>query len=199
MSSNNTYYVYAYLRSKDSKIAKAGTPYYIGKGKNRRAWSKLHSVSVPNDKNKIVFLETSLSEIGALAIERRLICWWGRKDLGIGILYNKTDGGDTPINQIAWNKGKKGVQVPWNKGIPCAEDMKEHLRHKLLGTPQSDETRVKRSISLTGHKQSESQCKGKSERMLNPPKGKCPHCAGTFSVQVLGRYHGDKCRLRVIS
>lgn len=25
------YYVYAYVRSKDSKTAKAGTPYYIGK------------------------------------------------------------------------------------------------------------------------------------------------------------------------
>ena len=26
------YYVYAYLRSKDSTIAPKGTPYYIGKG-----------------------------------------------------------------------------------------------------------------------------------------------------------------------
>lgn len=29
MSNNNTYYVYAYLRNKDSKTAKKGSPYYI--------------------------------------------------------------------------------------------------------------------------------------------------------------------------
>ena len=69
MSSSNIYYVYAYLRSKDSKTAKAGTPYYIGKGKNRRAFEPHSNIPVPKDKTKIVFVETNLTNVGALAIE----------------------------------------------------------------------------------------------------------------------------------
>ena len=85
----NIYYVYAYLRSKDSATAKAGTPYYIGKGKGNRAWSADHTINLPKNNNNIVLLETRLTEIGALALERRLIKWWGRVDLETGILRNR--------------------------------------------------------------------------------------------------------------
>ena len=60
-----TYYTYAYLRED-------GTPYYIGKGKGRRAFHKNHNVPLPN-KDKILFLKQNLSEENALKHEKYLI------------------------------------------------------------------------------------------------------------------------------
>ena len=92
----SNYYVYAYLRSIDSDIAQAGTPYYIGKGTGKRAWKhcKNDVIHPPIDVTKIIILETNLTDIGALALERRMIAWYGRKDIGTGILHNTTDGGE---------------------------------------------------------------------------------------------------------
>lgn len=86
--SNCIYYVYAYINKK------TGKPYYIGKGKGKRAFQKHGRISVPRDNQFIVFCETNLTDVGACAIERRLIAHWGKKIDGTGILLNIADGGE---------------------------------------------------------------------------------------------------------
>ena len=95
----NIFYTYLYLRED-------GTPYYVGKGTRHRAFNQKHrrirgTVATP-PKGRIL-LEPHVSEADALDAERFLISYYGRKDLGTGILLNMTDGGENPP---VWPKGK---------------------------------------------------------------------------------------------
>lgn len=84
----NNYYVYAYLRND-------GSPYYIGKGKDGRAWSKNHGrIFVPKNKENIQIFFENLPEKDAHLKEIELIAYYGRKDLNTGILQNQTNGGE---------------------------------------------------------------------------------------------------------
>jgi hypothetical protein len=87
------FYTYAYLREDK-------TPYYIGKGSGYRIYyrRKNEVIKPPKDKTRIIFLKQNLTEEEAFRHEKYMIAVFGRKDIGTGILHNRTDGGEGPAN-----------------------------------------------------------------------------------------------------
>ena len=169
------YYVYAYIRKSDN------TPYYIGKGKDRRAYLKHVGVTRPRDFSKIVILEKNLSEIGALALERFYIRWYGRKDLGTGILHNRTDGGEgvsgytnPPDRRAAISKRNAGTGNGMYGKLHTVE-AREKISKGRMGTKLSDEHKKAVGDAHRGKKLTEehkSKCSAKLSGTNNPNYGK---------------------------
>ena len=135
---NNEYYVYLYLRED-------GSPYYVGKGKGRRAYTKDRNVKRPPTDDRIIIPLQNLTEEQAFANEKDFISFFGRKDNNTGILWNFTDGGE----------GKSGI-------ITSDETRKKMSAYAKNRTEQHVERYKK---SATGKKRSEEACKKMSEAL----------------------------------
>ena len=125
------YYTYAYLREDK-------TPYYIGKGKGNRLYVKKNrKVFPPSNKNLIIFLKKNLSEEEAFKHEIYMISVFGRKDLGTGILHNRTDGGEGMSGSIVSEEHRKKIsramkgKPAHNKGKKCSENHKKRVSETL--------------------------------------------------------------------
>ena len=163
MENPNRFYTYAYLRED-------GTPYYIGKGKDGRIYQKNNKeVGKPKDKSRIIFLKQNLTEEESFKHEIYMISVFGRKDLGTGILHNKTNGGEgcsgvsenTRIKRSQFMKGKvfsqktKQKMSIAKKGISHTEEHKRKISDSLkgeknhfYGKSHNEESRKKMSESL---------------------------------------------------
>jgi hypothetical protein len=130
------YYTYAYLRED-------GTPYYIGKGKGRRAFLK-HGTFFPPSKERILFLKKNLTEEQSFKHEIYMIAVFGRKDLETGILHNKTDGGDGCSGKIMTEKDIENRRKG-RLGKPLSESHKRKIAEANRGTPKTMTEKRKQS------------------------------------------------------
>lgn len=146
------FYTYLWLRED-------GTPYYVGKGHGKRAYIREKWHNPPKDKSRIV-LQHWIDEDTAYAYEIYQIDFWGRKDLGTGILQNRSDGVEKPPNYKGFKRSKAAIerQVSSRRAGKGYGQATEHLRRigrSRLGSKLSEEHRAKISTALKGRTQSE--------------------------------------------
>jgi hypothetical protein len=123
----NKFYVYLYLDDNNE-------PYYVGKGNGRRAYTKgkHEPIKKPEDKSRIRFIKENLSEDDAYLWEVFWISEFGRKDLGLGSLLNRSDGG------------------PSTKGLKATKETKNTLSAAHKGKKKSPEHVAAVVASVTG-------------------------------------------------
>ena len=141
------YYTYAYLREDR-------TPYYIGKGKEDRIYSKQKNIKPPKDKSRILYLKQNLTEEEAFKHEIYMIDVFGRKDLGTGILHNRTDGGEGSSGCIPSEETKRKLSEV-NKGRIVSEETRKKISETSKGKTLSEEHIKKISEANKGHAVSE--------------------------------------------
>ncbi len=152
-----SFYTYLWLRQD-------GTPYYVGKGMGRRAFTNhaVQGIYRPKDDARI-FVQFWADEQTALEMEKWYIRLFGRKDLGTGILRNRTDGGeggDTFSGRKHSEETKQKMRKP--KSAIARQRMSAAMRGKGR-RERSESHRRNLSSAMKGKPKSVKQCQAMSE------------------------------------
>jgi hypothetical protein len=183
MVNPNRFYTYAYLREDK-------TPYYIGKGSRKRAYTRgKGDIKPPKDKSRIILLKQNLTEEEAFKHEIYMIAVFGRKDLGTGILHNRTDGGDGSSGTVVSEETRRKIsEATKGKNNPFYnKSHSEEARRKIseaakgennywYGKSHSNETKKKISEANKGENHplyGKSHSEETKIKMSEVKKGKC--------------------------
>jgi len=157
------FYVYSYLREDFS-------PYYIGKGSGKRAYTKgPKEVKPPKDKTRVKIIKENLTEQEAFELEKLYILMFGRKDLETGILRNKSDGGDGSSGWIMSTEERR-KRSEMMKGVKRPQWIYDKIAASNKGKKASAETRAKQSAARKGKKCTEEHKRNVSAAKASPHK-----------------------------
>jgi hypothetical protein len=166
------YYTYIHY------TADTNEPFYVGKGKDRRAYQ--------SGTKRSKYWHNKVDKHGGFDYE--ILCEWTdesdafeHEKLMISVLremgytlVNLSDGGDGP------------------SGVKRTEEQKQHLRNLLKGKPRSKETIERiREGTIIGMAKSE-----KAIATLNNfnKYQTCIHCGKTTTIGNISKHHNDKCK-----
>lgn len=201
--------VYQHIRKDTQEV------FYIGIGRDKkRAYYFYHRSPYWNNiynktKIEVKILCKDIELELAYDIEKYLISYYGRKDLGLGSLVNLTYGGETLSGYIPTKEAKHKMSIA--KLGKKREDLTGDKNH-MYGKTHSNEYKIKMSETLKkikntneNKKRVSEQFKGSKQsaehiakRQASMPKSfekiKCPHCNTIGGGSNMSRYHFNKCK-----
>jgi hypothetical protein len=130
------FYVYEHRK------ATTGEVFYIGKGKDGRAWftgnRKRHWINIAKKHGVVVnIIQDGLQEWFAHELERDLIALHGRMDCGLGPLVNVTDGGEGTSGWKMPDMQRKNLSESKKTPDAIARNISVHLGRKRNETTRS--------------------------------------------------------------
>lgn len=165
-------YVYRHIRL-DNNIV-----FYIGIGndnrynraneKKNRGFHWKNIVKKTDYEVEILFEHEDYNFIKEKEVE--FISLYGRNDLGLGTLCNKTNGGDGCLGLIHTDEAKLKMSIP-NKGKIISEEQKKKVSEFHKGKVLSEETKTKISLAHKGKKQLPHTEEHKLKIKLNAKRG----------------------------
>lgn len=191
------------------------SPYYVGKGKGKRAFDESRKTH-PKSTARVRIVKSGLSEDAAFKLEKELISKYGRKNLGTGILINRTDGGDGASGHILNDTQKANVRKAAQKRTTeeyCRKmsdakirtmtpELKLQIKKSLTGKPKAVEHRLalrKAWETRTGFGPCSSSHKDALRVAITTywqpiKRTTCPYCGKTIVERFYKKFHGDNCK-----